>query len=177
MTRLAALALMALVAALPLTVLPSPYLGWLAVPAVLVGGAGALALVPPLTTAGAAIALIEYALALLIARPAPDLITATGFGAALVLLLTLVHSASRLHGAWVSRAVVWSEGRQWLLAIAVGSLAAMGLTIVATALRLALPDAAAAAVVAAALGALVTVGGVIALLTPEDGVSNATQAR
>jgi hypothetical protein len=165
MTRLVALPLVAIVVALPLTVLPSAYLGWLAVPAFLVGGAGAVARVPPLTTAGAALALIEYAVALLIARPAPDLVTATAFGTALVLLLTLVHFADRVRGAAVSPAAVRSAVRQWLMIAAFGGLAAVALTVAGMGLRVLLPDTALPVIVAAAFGALMTVAGVIALVT------------
>src|SRR5215813_5544830 len=44
MTRLGAFALLLVVVALPLTVLPSPHLCWLLVPAFLVGGLGVVAL-------------------------------------------------------------------------------------------------------------------------------------
>jgi energy-converting hydrogenase Eha subunit G len=169
MMRLVALSLVAIVVMLPMTVLPSPHLGWLAVPAFLVGGTGAVALLVPLATAGAAIALIEYAVALLIERPAPDLVIATAFGTALVLLLTLVHFAHRVHGAAVGPSVIRSEIRRWLMIVAIGGLATLALTIAGTALRFLLPDVALPVILIAALGALVTVAGVIALVSADAG--------
>ena len=90
--RLAAVALMAILAGLPLSILPS--LGALAALALVVGGAGAIAASVPLATAGGALALIEYALALVVAAPDPDPVTGTAVGVGLVLLL-----ADRSHDA------------------------------------------------------------------------------
>ncbi|HEU5320971.1 MAG TPA: hypothetical protein VFX28_09220, partial [Methylomirabilota bacterium] len=85
--RLVAVALMAALAGLPVSILPSPFLGAFAGVALAIGGAGALMAAVPLATAGGALALIEYTLALAIARPEPDPITATALGVGLVLLL------------------------------------------------------------------------------------------
>ena len=169
MTRLVALAVLAFVVGLPLTVLPSPHLGWLLVPAMLAGALGVVMLSVPLTTAGAALTLIAYTAALLIGRPRPDLVTATVFGIALVLLLTLVHFAQRVDGAAITRAVIRSEVREWLMIVAVGALAAVVLTMAGIAIRVLLPDVAPAVAVAAAVGALVTVVGTIALVTTDTG--------
>ena len=168
MTRLVAFALLLVVVALPLTVLPSPHLCWLLVPASLVGGLGVVALSAPVTTAGAAVALIAYAVALLIERPPPDLVVATLLGSALVLLLTVVHFARRVHGAAVSPAALRSEIREWSMTVAAGVLAVGVLTIAGTALRLLLPDAAAALVIVGALGALMAVVGVTAFVSIEN---------
>jgi hypothetical protein len=165
MMRLMALPLVAIIAALPLTVLPSPYLGWIAVPAFLLASAGAITLFPPLTTAGAGIALIEYSVALTVAASVPDVVAATVFGLAIVLLLALVHFAYRTQGAAVSSTVIRSQVREWLTITAIAILAVFVLAITASALRLALPATAIPLVVGAALGGLVTVAAVVALLT------------
>lgn len=166
--RLTALALMAMLAGLPLTVVPSPslYLGALATLALVVGGAGALAASVPLATGGGALALIEYALALAVARPDPDLVTGTAVGLALVLLPASVHFASRTRGAALLPPVLRSQARHWLALVALGALAAAVVAVGGEALAFALRGTALPVVVAAsALGALTAVAGVIALVT------------
>jgi hypothetical protein len=164
--RLAAVALMAMLVGLPLTVLPSPFLGALGALALVVGGAGAIAASVPLATAGGALALIEYALALVIARPDPDPVAGTTVGAGLVLLLASTHFAGRTQGAACAYRVIGSQARYWLAIVALGAVGATLLTLGGEALALALRGAALPVVVAAAaLGALMTVAGVIALVT------------
>lgn len=164
--RLTALALMAMLAGLPLIILPEPFLGALAALALAVGGAGALAPNVSLATAGGTLALIEYTLALLLGRPDPDPLTATITGVGLVLLLASVHFASRTHGAALGHAVLRSQARHWLAVAALGVVGAAVLTVGGEALALALRGAALPMVVAAsAVGALMTVVGVIALVT------------
>jgi hypothetical protein len=164
--RLTAVALMAVLAGLPLTILPSPFLGALAALTLLVGGVGAIAASVRLATAGGALALIEYALALVVARPDHDPITATALGGGLVLLLASTHVASLTRGAAVSYPVFRSQARHWLAIVALGMVGAALVTVGGQALALALRGAALPVVVAAsAVGALLTVAGVIALVT------------
>ena len=99
MMRLAAVALVGILVAFPLAVLPAAPVTWLAAAALVIGSAGALILAVPLVTAAASLALVAYALALAIVRPAPDPVGAITLGAALVLLLALVHFAGRVDGA------------------------------------------------------------------------------
>jgi hypothetical protein len=165
MLLLATCGIAAVLAALPLAVEPSPFVAWLAVPAVLLGLAAAVARSVPLATASAVVALIEYALALVIARGPVDVVTAAGFGIALFLLLQLVHFVSRAHGAAVSRSVLVSQLRAWLGIAVIGAVAAIVLTTTGAALRLVLSGAALPAVViAGALGALAASAGVILLV-------------
>jgi hypothetical protein len=169
MIRLAAAALLAVVVAFPVAVRPTGPVTWLAILALAVGGLGVIVLAVSLVTAAGALALIGYALALVLARPAVDPVAATGFGAALVLLLALVHFAARVHGAALGPAVVAVQVRQWLAVVAAGVVAAGGLTAGGALLgsglvRATLPTV----VVAATLGALLVVAGVIALTTWED---------
>jgi hypothetical protein len=172
MMRLAAAVLVAVLVALPLAVLPSPPVTWLAGSGFVVGGVGAVALSVPLATAGASLALIAYALALVIVRPPLDPFAATAFGATLVLLLSLVHFAGRVQGAAIGPSVIASQIRRWLGIVLVGVVAAVGLTAAAAALGPMLQGAALPLVVAAAaLGALVTVAGALALVTSNDDAS------
>ena len=164
--RLAAVALMAMLVGWPLAVWPSPVLVGLAVPGLVVGGAGVIARSVPLATAGAALALIEYALALVIAQPRPDPVTGIAFGAGLVLLLASVHFTGRAHGAALGPSVIRSQVRHWLAIVALGAVGATLLTVGGEALGLALRGAALPVVVAAAaLGALATVAGVVGLVS------------
>ena len=164
--RLTAVALITVLAGLPLTILPSPFLGALAALTLLVGGVGAIAASVPLATAGGTLALIEYALALVVARPDPDPITATALAAGLVLLLASTHFASLTRGAAVGYPVIRSQARHWLAIVALGMVGAALVTVGGQALALALRGAALPVIVAAsALGAVLTVAGVIALVT------------
>lgn len=169
MMRLAALALLAVVVAFPVSVMPAAPVTWLAILAVAVGGLGVIVLVVSLVTAAGALTLIAYALALALARPAVDPVAATGFGATLVLLLALVHFAARVHGAALGPAVVAVQIRQWLVVVAAGVVAAAGLTAGAALLGPGLVGATLpVAVVVATLGALLVVAAVIALTTRES---------
>jgi hypothetical protein len=164
--RLTAVTLMAILAGLPLSILPSPFLGALAALALAVGGAGAIAASVPLATAGGALALIEYALALVVAGPDRDPVTGTAIGVGLVLLLASIHFASLTRGAAVGYPVIRSQARHWLAMVALGTVGATVLTVGGEALALALRGAALPLIVAAsAVGALMTVAGVIALVT------------
>ena len=169
MMRLAALALLAVVVAFPVSVMPAAPVTWLAILAVAVGGLGVIVLVVSLVTAAGALTLIAYALALVLARPAVDPVAATGFGATLVLLLALVHFAARVHGAALGPAVVAVQIRQWLAVVAAGVIAAAGLTTGAALLGPGLVGTTLpVAVVVAMLGALLVVAAVIALTTRES---------
>lgn len=164
--HLMAVALMVMLAGLPLALLPSGVIAALAALALAVGGAGVIARSVPLATAGAALALIEYAGALVIARPHPDPVTGTAFGAGLVLVLAIVHFAGRTHGAALALSVVRAQLRHWLAIVALGAATATALTLGGEALGLALRGASLPVVVAtAALGALAAAAGVHRLLS------------
>ena len=166
MIRLAACGLVAALVGAPLAILPSPFVVWLALPALVLGVAGVVTLSMPFVTASAAVALIEYALALLIARAPVDLAAGVGFGTALFLLLEVVHFAGRVHGASLGPSVLASQLRAWLLTAALGGLAAVVLTAAGAALQLVSAGASLPAVViAGALGALAVSGGLILLVT------------
>ena len=166
MLRLAAGVLLAVLVAVPLAILPAAPVTWLAMAALSVGGAGVLVLSVPMVTTGASLALIAYASALVIAGPAVDPVAAIAVGATLVLLLALVHFAGRVQGAALGPAVIAAQVRHWLVIGGLGVAAAAGLTAGGVVLGPALRGASLpVVVVAAALGALMTTAGVIALVT------------
>jgi len=83
-----------------------------------------------------------------------------------VLLLALVHFDRRAHGADLGPEVVATQVRQWLVIVALGVAAAVGLTAGGVVLGSTLRGATLPViVVAAALGAVMTTAGVIALVT------------
>jgi hypothetical protein len=166
MMRLAAFALLLGLAALPLSVRPAPPpVLWLTWAAFAVGGIGVLVWSVPLVTAAGVLALIGYALALVIVGPAADPLLAAALGAALVLLLALVHFAGRVRGAALGPGVVAAQARRSLAVAGLGVAAAMGLLAAAVPVGALLRSATFPVVVAvAALGVLMTMAGVIALI-------------
>jgi len=167
--RLAAAILVAILAAVPLAVRPGAPVTWIAGTALVIGVAGALGPFVPLVTASGVLALIAYALGVLIAGTPVDPLAAVGLGAILVLLLALVHFAERVAGAHVGPGVLASQLRQWLAVVATGVLVAVLLIAAATPVGSLLHHAALPLVVAAgALGALITVAGAMALVAPPD---------
>ena len=185
MIRLAAMVLLAVLAALPLAVRPStPPVTWLATAALVVGGVGVIAWSVPLVTAAASLVVIAYALALVIAGPAADSLTAIALGATLVLLLALVHLGGRIRGAFLGPSVIAAQARRWLAVVGGGVVVAVVLTAAAAPLGVALRGATLPVVViAGALGAVLTVAGVIVLVAregrqePGDNVDTAFSAR
>jgi hypothetical protein len=169
MMRLAAMVLLAILTACPLGVQPStPPVTWLATAALAVGGVGVIAWSVPLVTAAGSLVVIAYALALVVAGPAAEPLAAIMLGAALVLELALVHFGARVRGAVVGASVIAVQARQWLAVVGLGIVAAVALTATAAPLGVALRGATLPVVViAAALGAVLTVGGVIALVARE----------
>jgi hypothetical protein len=169
MMRLAAAVLVTALVIPALALRPSPPITWLAAATLVVGGAGVVALSVPVVTAGASLAVIAYALALLIVEAPFGPVAAIALGATLVLLLALVHFAGRIHGAAISLRVIASQLRQWLGIVAIGVAAALGLGAGGALLAVMLQGATLPVVAAVAtLGAVITVAGVLALLTRED---------
>jgi len=162
MLRLAALLLVAVLAVVPTGVLAAAPVTWLAGLVLVVGGVGALAFSIPLITTGASLALITYALALVLGRPAVDPVPAIAFGAALTLVLTLVHFAGLVRGARVPPVVIAAQVRLWLTVVALGVAAAVALTASAALLAPMLVGAQLPVVTAAtALGAVLVAAGII----------------
>ena len=165
MTRLAAAGLFLVVLAFPVAVYPAPPVTWIASVAALAGAAGVVLLAVPALTVGGALALVAYAVALLIARPPADPPGAIVFGAALTLLPLVVHFAARTAGAAVGAGVVAGQLREWALVVATGVVVAAALAVVGTSLAAVVQRASPPLVVAAAAGgAGVAMAGVVALL-------------
>jgi len=83
-------------------------------------------------------------------------------------VLALVHFGARVRGAVVGASVIVAQARQWLAVVGLSIVAAVALTAAAAPLGVALRGATLPVVViAAALGAVLTVGGVIALVARE----------
>jgi hypothetical protein len=167
MTRVVAAALVLSVLTFPLGVYPAAPVTWLVSVALLAAGAGVALLSVPLVTAGGILVLIAHAVALLVARPAIDPVAATLLGVTLTLLLLLVHFAGRAEGALLGPGVLLTQARDWLITAVVGALAAVALTALATELANAFQRATLPVIVAAAaLGAALTVAGVVKLYDP-----------
>ena len=164
MIRLAALVLLAVLAALALGVQPAtPPVTWLAMAALLV-----IVWSVPLVTAAGSLVVVAYALALVIAAPAPELLPPIALGVTLVLLLALVHFGGRVRGALIGPGVIVAQARRWLAVVGLGVVVTVGLAAVAAPIGVALRGATLPMVViAAALGAVLTVAGLIALVARE----------
>jgi hypothetical protein len=174
MIRLAAAALLLVVVAFPLAVLPLAPVTWLAGAALGVGGAGVALGSVGIVSTGAAVAVIGYALALMIARPAPEPLTAGALGATLVVLLALVHLGGRMRGAALGAGVMAGQARQCLGVVAAGVVAASAVTLGGAALGPLVRGATLPVVVAAAaLGVLLAGAGVIALVTAREPAAGA----
>ena len=159
MIRVVAGLLVLLVVGFPLLVAPASATGLLGLVAVTLCAGGIISLSTSLLAAGAGLAIVEYAFALLVAGGPPDFLGALAFGVVLSLLLQTVGFAARFRGASVDPRVVREQARAWVAtataAAAVGTVLAMG----AGAVGIGLPPAAYPA--AAAFGALMAVLGVV----------------
>jgi hypothetical protein len=149
----------ACVVGLPLLLTPAAPV---AVPAAVAGAliaAGVLTLHIPLITAGSCLALIEYGLALVLARRALEPLSAIAIGEALLLLIQVVQFGGRVRGVDVSSAVVAAQIRYWLRVAMVTM--ALGLGVSALAMRVVLP--AVAAPMLGAAGAIAVLAAAIRL--------------
>jgi hypothetical protein len=127
---------------------------------------GILTLSTPVVTAGIAMSLVEYTLALWIETRPLDTLTAVALGAALVLLLQVVDFARRSRGAQVNPAVITGQIRYWLRTGILGVTLGLAVTGLATGFVPPLPPA--AFPVLATVGALMAVLGVARLLVRRD---------
>jgi hypothetical protein len=166
MLRLAAVILAAVLVTFPVAALPAPPVTWVAGAALAVAVAGVALLSVSVVTAGASLALIAYALALVIARPEVDPVAAIALGTTGVVFLALVHFASRTRGAALGPAVLAGQIRRWLVSAGLGVVVAGALITVATALEFVIRGATLPmVVVAAALGAVLAIAALVALVT------------
>ena len=149
---------------LPLIVLPSWAIGVLAVISGALCAGGIAALSVPVLTAGATLAMIEYALALSMADTPPHFLMAMGFGVALFLLLEVVDFMGRVRGVAIGVPVMTSMVRYWLAVAGVGAGLIVGLAAGAAAVRLAAPLPSYPAAAVGAFGAFVAAVGVVRLI-------------
>ena len=98
----------------PLGVMPGVSAALLGVVAGTLCAAGILGRIRALVALGAGVAMVEYALALLLASGPQDPVGALGFGVALSLLLQTVDFEVRFRGAVVERQAVQAHVREWL---------------------------------------------------------------
>ena len=167
--RLLALVPLVALIALPLGVVPGPPVSVLALVAGVLGAAGALLPAPPLATAGAVFALLEYALALVMADAPPSAARALAMGLAIMLYLAATHLARHAAPATLGPGVLRAVLRRWLEALALGAAGTAALTLTGHTLAAGLRGAALPAVViVAAAGAALTVAGVVGLILFRD---------
>jgi hypothetical protein len=149
-------------AGLPLLVTPSWVLVALGAVTALLIAAGIIVLSTPLVTAGIAVSLIGYTLALSIGTRPLDPLTAVALGVALMLLLQVVAFAERFRGARVDPAVVTGQIRYWLRTGILGVMLGLAVTGLAPNVLPRLPPA--AYLVLATASGLISVAGVARLL-------------
>jgi hypothetical protein len=170
-----ALPLIPMVVLVGLPVITLPLLG-IAVPAgaaALAIGAGAFGGVGPLVAAGAALALIDYGLALWLTAAPADPLGAALFGVALVLVLETADFHRRFRGAIVSAAALRGQAFRWAVGAVLGLVAATALAALAL-VGLRLPPGMAPLLAAAgAIGVIAGVAGALSRLTsPPVGEDN-----
>jgi hypothetical protein len=158
---LAGLLALALVA-LPVVTAPVPMVASLGAAAGLLCLAGIVRLSIRLLTAGAAGAVIQYALVLWVSSAPPDFFTALVLGVVLGLLLDVVEFAARFQGVAVDRRALQWQVRDWVESAAVSG--AAGLVLAYGPGRVALGLPAWAYALAAGFGALAAFGGVVRVL-------------
>jgi hypothetical protein len=149
---------------IPLLRAPSELVGALGAIAGMLCAGGLITLSIPLLTAGASVALAEYALALVWIASAPlDFVGAIGLGVALWLLFEVTAFAQRVRGVAVAPEVFREQARSWIATGVAIALLSGVVTIATSVVGLRLPASVYPAAVA--LGALgVFVGVVRALL-------------
>jgi len=125
MIRALCLVPIAVAGAVPVLVLPTPAIALLGGAALLLCGAGVLGRAQPLVTASGALAVIQYALALSLAEPGPDLVGAAVLGVALLLVLDMADFWRRFHGATVAASAWRRQAGHWILGSVLGALAAL----------------------------------------------------
>lgn len=166
MRPLAGVLALALVA-LPVMAVPVPVVAGLGTAAGLLCLAGIVWRSLRLVTAGAAGAVIQYALGLWLSSAPPDLFTAVALGVVLALLLEVIEFAARVHGMAVDRLVLQRQVRDWVGSAAISGAAGLALAVGAARVTLGLPAWACAG--AAGLSAFAAFGGIVRVLLGAHG--------
>ena len=156
MIRLAVAAFAIALSTAPLLVAPIRLVGVAGLVGLLLAAAGIIAFWRWPVTAAACVFLVEYALALLVAEGASNIVGATAFGVGILVFLQSADLAVRTRRAEVGRAVLWSQLSLWA-ALAAGMLVTALLAVAAAqALAAMLPFAATPFLAAAgALGVMI----------------------
>jgi hypothetical protein len=153
--RALALIPIAILAAVPALLHPSPAHAGVAAAAAVLAAAGVLARWRPLVTAGGSLTLIQYTIALAGLGASPG--SAILVGVSLALVLDVAEFAGRFHGAALMPPVLRRQARHWIRSASLGALAAAALAIAAVPVGFGGPPAmppllAAAGALAAVLG-------------------------
>jgi hypothetical protein len=161
MRPLAGLLVLALVG-LPLLVAPSALVAAVGAAAAALGAVAVARLSLRLATAGATLAVLEYALALWLAAASPEILTAVAIAVALAVLLDVIEFAARSRDAAMDPRLIRRQVRYWVGSTTLGAAVAVALAVGGGALGSALPAWGHPA--AAAVGVLVAFGGAVGIL-------------
>ena len=123
----------------PLLLSVSSVTGFLALVAAVLCAGGIIKLWPPLLTAGSLVALVEYAVALLLSGGPPDVAGALAFGGALSVLVQATSFAARFQGAALHPQVLWDRVRTWLGAVATAAALSILVVVAAGSITFVLP--------------------------------------
>jgi len=144
----------------PLLTAPVVLVALIAAVAAVVITAGVAFWRPSLCSAGAALAIGEYAVALALAGDSPDALTAIALGVALLLFLMVVEFGAQLRGVAADRRAVARQIRHWVGWLAATALVSAAL---ASASRVTIAMPAWAYIAAAGLGTLAAFAALVRL--------------
>jgi hypothetical protein len=156
MMRVFTLIPIAVMAGVPVLMRPSSTVAAIGAGAAVLCLAGVFLRWRPLVTAGAALALMLYALTLVGARP--SLWSAIFLGVSLALVLDVSEFVRRFHGAGVTRPALGRQARHWVATATLGVVTTAALASVATLVKVSGPPA--LFPVLAAVGALAALAGI-----------------
>jgi len=156
MMRALALAPIVVLAGVPVLMRPTAAFAGVGAAAMILCAAGVFLRWRPVVTAGASLALILYAVALVGARS--NLASAIVLGVSLALVLDAFEFARRFHGAVVTGPALRRQARHWVASVMLGVLVTTALAGAAALVRISGPPA--LYPILAAVGALVAIAGI-----------------
>jgi len=158
--RVGALVPLSVLVGVPLAIWPAGAVAALAALAGLLCAVGIAAGARTFVLAGAAAALVEYALALAASAGPPRPLAAAVLGVALALLLDAADFLRRFRGAHLTTRALLGQARHWLTSASLGALAAVALATLAGRVQVSGPPTLTAALAAlAAIGVTAGVAG------------------
>lgn len=122
---------LAVVAGVPVLLLPVQGIAVVAAASALVAGIGAVARIRVVVAAGGALLLADYALALWAGQASPDPLGAAVVGVGLALALEIADFHARFHRAAVPAPVLRGQAVRWALGVAGGMIASTALAVLA----------------------------------------------